>query len=166
VTAPLLVILIMCCTVMIHGTALRALPAGWVYRSVPAVLTGNLIVAFFLTWFAGVGVSLETGFQIVIVCFSLGLCYAFTLVGILYDSPTLALVNAIESYGQKGMPIEALEGVARARPFVSSRLKALIEAGEIAERDGILFLCGKASRLLIIGDIYRKIRGATGAHTG
>ena len=86
--------------------------------------------------------------------------------GVLYDSPTLALVNTIESYGPAGMPVSEFDGFVTRHPFVQSRLNALIAVGEIAVADDELRLSGKVVRLLSIGDAYRRLRGGQPGDAG
>src|SRR3954454_17723681 len=91
-----------------------------------------------------------------ILAFSFGFAFALVLNGVLYDSPTLALVNAIESHGPAGMPVADFDHFVARHPFVESRLNALIAVGEIAVADGELRLNGKVVRLLSLADAYRR----------
>ena len=91
---------------------------------------------------------------------SLGFAYALMLIGVLYDSPTLALVKRIESYGAAGMPLVALDDFIVDHPFVQSRLDALMAAGQIRLEGGEMRLTDGATHLLRGAEFYRRLRGS------
>jgi hypothetical protein len=101
-----------------------------------------------------------------VLAFSLGFAYALLLNGVLHDSPTLALVNAIEACGLEGMPITNFDRFVAGHPFVQSRLDALVSAGEVAVEGDHLVLKGKVVHLLTLGDAYRRLRGGAPSEAG
>lgn len=151
--------------VVCHAIALRRLQVRFALLSVPAFLLAALAAAtivhrdFIGTVHAG---EVVTAF---ILSMSLGLCYALTLFGVLYDSPTLALVNAIIGFGGAGMPRSAFADFVRNHPFISSRLAALQAADRImVEADDFVLPRSDLTFLLWLGESYRRLRGSPAAH--
>lgn len=152
--------------VIVHIALLRALPLRLRLPLLPfflLVATAALGLALPLP---GGEPSVEDWAVALILALSLGLGYALLLNGILYDSPTLALVNEIEAYGPDGMPLAAFDSFVARHPFVRSRLRALVAAGELGEKDGQLEIAGNAVHLLRLGDAYRRLRGDAPAGAG
>ncbi len=123
---------------MLLGCALHALALRWMsWRSCMLALPALVLVSFAsLVVFAPLpgGVAATEDILVgLILSLSLGFVYALTLIGVLYDSPTLALVNTITGHGAAGMPLDGFEAFVAAHPFLRSRLNALIAAGEIGE---------------------------------
>jgi hypothetical protein len=88
---------------------------------------------------------------------SLGVAYALLFIGISYDSPTLALVNAIADYGASGMPVDDIEQFVARHPFVSSRLSALTRAGMLIPNGESWRLRGEVGPLVYFGEAYRRL---------
>lgn len=152
--------------ILAHMLCLRWTPARWRLPLLPALLFAMLF-AF------GFGMVALDGFlradQAVVaaaLALSLGFAYALLLNGVLHDSPTLALVNAIEAYGPDGMPLSEFDALVAAHPFVKSRLDALVSAGELGMERGELRLTGQAVHLLRLGDAYKRLRGGVASEAG
>ena len=86
---------------------------------------------------------------------SLGLSYLFLYVGIAYDSPTLALVNAIADFGDEGMPVAELDVFIAHHPFVTTRLAALSRSGMLALDGDRWLLRDRVGPLLRLGEAYQ-----------
>jgi hypothetical protein len=110
--------------------------------------------------------QLADGVVALVLALSFGFAYALVLNGVLYDSPTLALVNAIEAEGAAGMPVAAFDRFVARHPFIASRLGALIAAGELSVQGDQLVLAGKVVHLLTLGDAYRRLRGGAPSEAG
>lgn len=97
-----------------------------------------------------------------VLTLSLSFAYALILIGIVADSPTLALVNTIADYGAGGMPLSMLDEFVRAHPFLESRTVALLRSGVLRREGGLLVLRGKVGMGLRLGEAYRRLcrRGA------
>lgn len=149
-----------------HIIALRRLPPKWSLLTLPGLL---LIALGGLVLFApppdGV-LSAEDVVVALVLAFSLGFAYALVLNGVLYDSPTLSLVNAIVSWGAPGMPVTAFDTFVAQHPFVQGRLHALVAAGQFGAQDGELRLTGNAVHLLRWGGAYRRLRGGSSSEAG
>ncbi len=159
-TALLLIAAASLGTVLAHALLLRHLPTGWVFRAIPLFLFCAIGLVFLICRFAEWPVNLVIVTQVVVISASITFCYALTLVGVVHDSPTLALINTIELFGINGMPEHEFTSFINDHPFASSRIAALIAAGEVEEQDGgVLRLRGNASALLAVGDVYRWLRG-------
>jgi hypothetical protein len=117
--------------------------------------------------YADVVVPVQIGEVVIafLLSMSLGLCYALTLFGVLHDSPTLALVNTIISFGPGGMPKTAFTDFVHHHPFISSRLAALEVAKRITvEADNFVLPRSDLTPLIWLGESYRRLRGTPAAH--
>ena len=108
---------------------------------------------------AGHSVTAEDWLVALVLTLSLGFAYALLFLAILFDSPTLALINAIDEHGPGGMPVEILSRFASSHPFVRSRLDALITSGIVEEANAILIYRGKIGLLLHFSEAYRRLCG-------
>ncbi len=149
-----------------HGVLLRHLKPAWRLAALPLLLLIALGVLFAFAPPTEPPYTASDGVVALILAFSFGFAYALIMNGVLYDSPTLALVNAIEAYGPAGMPVADFEKFVARHPFVESRLNALIAVGELAAIDGELRLSGKVVCLLSLGDAYRRLRGGQPSEAG
>jgi hypothetical protein len=144
-----------------HIVLLRRLSGSLLFTSVPVLL---LITLAFVGLGYNAGVStlgMMDAFLALTLSMSLGLCYVLLLVGVIYDSPTLALTNAISDYGPAGMPTTDMAKVAQRHPFVASRLAALVTSGQIAVEGNDFIARQRTTSVLIrLGKIYRHLRGA------
>lgn len=146
---------------LVHIVLLRRLSGRLLFVSVPALLLAALVIVGFVYRIAFGTPDLMDLFLAFTLSMSLGLCYVLLLVGVVYDSPTLALANAISDCGQEGMPKADLADVARRHPFVATRLAALVTSGQIAlEGDDVVATQRAASALTRLGEAYRRLRGA------
>lgn len=93
----------------------------------------------------------------VVLTLSLSLAYALLLIGVVADSPTLALINAIADYGASGMPLTKLDEFTRAHPFLERRTEALLRSGLLRREGGVLFLRGNVGLGLRLGEAYRHL---------
>ena len=147
--------------ILAHAVVLRHLPKRWRLLALPLLLLTAYAAFVLLAVTPGDSGRWVEAFVALTLTLSLGFAYALMLIGVLYDSPTLALVKRIESYGTAGMPVGAFEQFVADHPFVQSRLDALMAAGEIRLEGGEMRLTGKATHLLRIADMYRTLRGGT-----
>jgi hypothetical protein len=158
VNGPLLGVLASVLAILLHVLSLRRLAAR---RRLPALVALLLLCLGLLARFGPHDgpLTLEEAFVALVLAMSFGLCYALLLNGVIHDSPTLALVNAVQSHEPGGMPVEAFDAFVARHPFVKSRLDALIDARQLAVDGDSLVLTGGSSRLVRLGDAYRRLRG-------
>jgi len=151
--------------VVCHAVVLRRLPVRFALISVPAFLLAALAAATVVYWNEIGSVHADEIIAAFILSMSVGLCYALTLFGVLYDSPTLALVNAIVGFGATGMPKAAFFDFVRDHPFMSSRLAALEATNRtMVEADDFVLPRSNLTPLLWLGESYRRLRGTPAAH--
>jgi hypothetical protein len=144
-----------------HVVLLRRLSGPLLFLSVPALLLVALVLAVFFCRVAIGPPSLMDMFLGFTLSMSLGLSYVLLLVGVVYDSPTLALTGAIVDHGPGGMPVEVMPEVARRHPFLRTRLSALVAGGQVAlEGNDVVARQPAASGLVRLGAVYRRWRGA------
>lgn len=149
-----------------HIALLRHLPTKWrLFVLPPLLLVALSCLALFVSGPDG-KLDAEDITVALVLTLSLGFGYALIVAGVVYDSPTLAIVNEIESYGAEGMPVSEFEGLAPAYPFVRSRLDALIAVRELGTDNDDLLLTGRTVLLLRVGEAYRRIRGGRNFEAG
>jgi hypothetical protein len=147
--------------ILVHLLLLGRWSGRWLFVSVPGLLLVALVIAAFACRTVVGAPGLMDMFLAFTLTMSLGLSYVLLLVGVIYDSPTLALTNAIADCGPEGMPASSLPDVAKRHPFVRTRLAALITSGQIKfEGDDVVACQPASSGLIRLGEAYRRWRGA------
>jgi hypothetical protein len=149
-----------------HAFLLRLRPTRGHLLHLPPLLLSALAVGILFAPLPEGTPVVEDIAVALILTLSLGFSYALVIVGVVHDSPTLALVNAIENFGEAGMPLTAFDQFVVEHPFLRSRLDSLVAAGELSVENGSLRLTGKAVHLLTVGDAYRRLRGGSASETG
>jgi hypothetical protein len=91
---------------------------------------------------------------------SLALCYVITYSAIEGDSPTLSLMRFLDSKHQTGATREEVDAFFASRPFIRSRLDALIQSSLVKESHGRFYLAGHPSLPFRCILYFRKIFGS------
>jgi len=117
------------------------------------VFSGWLVVAF--AW----QVSWLELIRIALFYATMALCYVITYSAIEGDSPTLSLMRVLTKNGSEGLSQAGMDDFVLQRPFVQTRLAALVHSGLVREVDGGYVLDGTPSLFfrLILG--FRKLYG-------
>lgn len=144
---------------ILHAASVRWLPDRLRLTSIPIFNLVVLLILGSVLTNAGSVVTVEDWLVALVLTLSAGFAYALLFLAIMFDSPTLAIVNAIEDHGPEGMPIDAFPSFASSHPFVRSRLDALIVSGIVDDTDAILVFRGKVGLLLRFTDAYRRLCG-------
>jgi hypothetical protein len=152
--------------VFIHAILLRHITPKWRLPLLPAILLLALTGIGFLIPLPESPSDAEDWGVALILTLSLGFAYALLLNGVLHDSPTLALVNALDAHGARGMPTGSFAAFVAKHPFVQSRVRALVAARELTIDGEELRLTGNAINLLRVGDAYRRLRGDSNSEAG
>ena len=140
-----------------HASLLRLLPKRLVLSSLACfVIAAPVAVGLLLLWW-GAPLSLANWLLAALLAGSLGLSYLLLFVGITYDSPTLALVNAIADFGAAGMPIAELDAFIARHPFVTTRLEALGRSDMLVLECDRWILRDRVGPLLQLGEVYRRL---------
>jgi len=146
--------------IAVHAMLLRRLSGPLLFLSVPVLLVVALVVSIFICRAAIGAPGFMDTFLGFMLSMSLGLSYVLLLVGVVYDSPTLALTGAIIDHGPNGMPVEVMPEVARRYPFLRTRLSALVAGGQVSlEGSDVVARQPAASGLVRLGAVYRRWRG-------
>ena len=90
---------------------------------------------------------------------SMALCYVITYSAIEGDSPTLSLMRALSKKDGEGLSEAEMEEFVAQRPFVKTRLAALVHSGLVREENGFYVLCGKPSLFFRVILGFRKLYG-------
>jgi hypothetical protein len=150
----------------VHMILLRHLPPARRLPALPLLLVIAVVGLGLFRPSVDGPFGLADGLVALVLTMSFGFAYALVLNGVLHDSPTLALVNAIEGCGSSGMPLAAFDRLVASHPFVESRLSALIAAGELGIEGDELILTGRLAHLLAFGVAYRRLRGSAPSEAG
>jgi hypothetical protein len=97
--------------------------------------------------------------QVVTLSIPLFLCYVITYSAIEGDSPTLSLMKSLDEQRHTGLPKDEVFHFFLARPFVQSRLEALVRSG-LVKIDGERLMIARQPSMpfrVVLG--YRKLFG-------
>lgn len=83
--------------------------------------------------------------------------HCLVLVGVLNDSPTLAIVKTLMKKEPDGLSENELNDFIRSHPFVSSRLMALNTTGDLKKEGARYYLTPRSKVILFIIEIYQNI---------
>jgi hypothetical protein len=140
-----------------HAALLRCLPKRFALPTLICCVISAPVALGLLLFLAGDPLSLADWLLVALLAGSLGLSYLFLFIGIAYDSPTLALVNAIADFGAAGMPIAELDAFIAQHPFVTTRLEALGRSGMLVLDGDRWVLRDRIGPLLHLGEAYRRL---------
>lgn len=141
---------------VVHGGIVRWLPKSLQLLSIPAFGLGAAIL---LCTLAGDEIGIENQLLIVVAGASLGVAYMFAFVGVLYDSPTLAIANAILDHGPEGMPEDAFDEFISRNPATASRISSLLATGLLTRDTNDRLLLGSISPFMRLTAAYRRLCG-------
>lgn len=144
---------------LLHAGVARWLPARIYIRATVYCLLAGLAACALVAAMNGWVLDAGQWLLIVILAASLMLAYALLFVGIAWDSPTLALVNAILDHGSGGMPAAALDDFIRKHPFVQSRLSAMLLVGVLADDGKCFVVRGDMGLAMRVAETYRRLCG-------
>jgi hypothetical protein len=146
-----------------HALLIRVLPRGFVIHTLIGFIVitsiGLAVISFAAGWSSPIDAVVGS-----LLALSLGFAYLLLFVGIIHDSPTLALANAIADCGERGLPSGDISLFVAHHPFVTSRLSAMRQAGIVAVADDRLVLLGRVGALFRVCEAYRRLcaRGLVG----
>jgi hypothetical protein len=141
--------------VLLHAALLRFWPARLRFLALPALVLGMLaLLAAF-----GPATMAEAWLVGSVLALSLAVAQMLLLVGVVYDSPTLAIANAILARGAAGLDEAGVAQLPARMPFVTSRLSALVAGGTLRAEGDALVMTAQAPAALRLGALYRRLRG-------
>ena len=144
--------------IVAHVVFIRfGLPKRWFVKAL-------LALSFFMFGFLGSGFfslgvvpSFEVALIAFIMTFSTTIAYLFLFIGVMYDSPTLAIISTISNAGSKGLPINLIPSFIDSNPFVASRLTALQSAGLLMETEKNYICSVKLNLIVKLSDFYFRL---------
>ncbi|USG60293.1 hypothetical protein NBZ79_14065 [Sneathiella marina] len=143
--------------VILHIFVARLTLGRQIYLSAFLTLNFALIVLLFILNI----VSHDNFPQILIVAAlfmeSFIVVYCLVLIGVVNDSPTLAIVKALMKSEPDGLSEPQLEAFINTHPFVSSRLEALDATGDVILDNGLAALTARSKFFTTVISIYRQI---------
>ncbi len=140
----------------LHIWMMRRTHGKHIYLMAFLLLNSALVLTTFLFNMAA-PIPAEGILLAVIFTESFVVVHCFVLVGVVHDSPTLAIVKALMANEPEGLTEEGLNRFIKAHPFVTSRLDALRTTGDVSERDGRLFLTARSKFILALIGTYARI---------
>lgn len=140
----------------LHIWMMRRTHGKRIYPMAVLLLNGSLVLTAFAFNLAN-PVTIEALLLAGIFTESFVLVYCFILVGVVHDSPTLAIVKALMAQEPEGLSEDGLNRFIKAHPFVTSRLDALRTTGDVSERDGRLSLTARSKFILSMIGIYMRL---------
>jgi hypothetical protein len=144
---------------VLHGVMVRWLPRRMRVTALAGFCLTSLGIFAGTIWVLDLAVTSQQVLLASILAASLVVDYAIVFTGIESDSPTLSIVNEILDRGADGLPADALAEFASRRPFVQSRIDALLGAGVLAGEDNLSAAPGGVGLLVRITEIYRRLCG-------
>lgn len=142
---------------LMHVFSSRRRHGKGIYRMAILLLNGSLLAMVGLFYFAGVEISLENLVIAVVFIESFVAVYCLILIGVVHDSPTLAIVKALMAAGPKGLSNQELDTFVKAHPFVGARLEALQTTGDVIVREGVISLTARSRWIVRIISIYTRL---------
>lgn len=142
---------------LMHVFSSRRRHGKGIYRMAILLLNGSLLAMVGLFYFAGVEVGLENLVIAVVFIESFVAVYCLILIGVVHDSPTLAIVKALIAAGPKGLSNQELDTFIKAHPFVGARLEALQTTGDVIVREGVISLTARSQWIVRIISIYTRL---------
>ncbi len=153
--------IILLCTAIVglvlHAFCARLIRVASVYLL--AIVVPHLVFAL-LSWLAsllGYPISAEVWLVGLLFVAFFSLTYIFILVGVVNDSPTLAIVKLLMNKNGGGASQDDLSLFIAQHPFVSSRIKALGETGDIVLENGQIKLTRKSEAIVTILGFYKRL---------
>ena len=153
-TAIALALISVVLAITCHAAAVRHLPPRLVMPSLAAVVAAMSIATVLIAATTGLATTPADWIVAVVLALSLGFDYALILVGVIHDSPTLAIVNAIADRGSNGFPVPELDAFGLRHPFVSRRIEALKQDGVLVPDGEGLVVRGGVGLLFRLGSAY------------
>jgi hypothetical protein len=140
--------------VLLHAALLRFWLARLRFLALPVLVLGllALLAAF------GPATTAESWLVGTVLALSLAVAQMLLLVGVVYDSPTLAIANAIMARGDSGLDAAGVAELPARMPFVTSRLSALVAGGTLRAEGEALVMTAQAPAALRLGALYRRLR--------
>jgi len=145
-----------------HAVIVRWLPERLQLALIPVAAAFGFIAVSLSMALAGVMLPFEDYALALVTSLSFSFAYTILFSAVIYDSPTLALSNAILAYGDAGMPLDDIKAFCLRHPFVGRRLGSLVEMGVITIDDDAYVFRGKVGLVLQMSALYRRMCGLPG----
>jgi hypothetical protein len=152
-------------TAALFLTAMVAHFVLWKVR-LPKKQLHSLLIIFVFLFLAWLALSLVNHASLLFILhvavyyWSVSLCYTITYTAIEADSPTLSIMRFVASSGLEGRSAEEIVNFMATRPFIRSRLVALLKSGLVQEQNQRYRIAGQQpiSFRMILG--FRKLYGS------
>ncbi|MCC3305336.1 hypothetical protein [Sneathiella sp. HT1-7] len=141
----------------LHVLSSRRRHGKGIYQMAILLLNGSLLVMICLFLLIGIDLTFEHLVIAVVFIESFVAIYCLILIGVVNDSPTLAIVKALMSARPEGLTEEDLDKFIKAHPFVGSRLEALQITGDVVEQDGVIALTIRSQWIVRIISLYTRL---------
>jgi len=157
----LTVFILLTCTILqgilAHILYMRLSIGKHAHLSAITCFTVLIICNLALAHLWGFGVTMEGALTALVFMGSFCVFYSLLLVGIVNDSPTLAIVKAVVEKEPDRFSISDKEKFIEKHPFIDSRLTALVATGDIYINEQTVHLTRRSRTILSILSLYQTI---------
>jgi hypothetical protein len=160
-TATLAGLACMIAAMLAHATLCRWLRPAQYIRAAMLCLLLSMVAGGMMVVLSGLVLFADDWLLFLVLVPSLMSTYVLIFFGIGWDSPTLALANAILDRGAAGLPRDALDEFVARHPFVDSRLQAMVQAGVVTEQGEVLQARADIGLAVRLAGAYRRLCGLT-----
>ncbi|MBO0333331.1 hypothetical protein J0X12_06890 [Sneathiella sp. CAU 1612] len=141
----------------LHVFSSRRRHGKGIYQMAILLLNGSLFTMTCLFLLTGIDLTFEHLVIAVVFIESFVAVYCLILIGVVHDSPTLAIVKALMAAGPKGLSDQELDSFIKAHPFVGARLEALQTTGDVVVREGVISLTTRSQWIVRILSVYTRL---------
>ncbi|CAN0492918.1 unnamed protein product, partial [Discosporangium mesarthrocarpum] len=141
----------------LHVLSSRRRHGKGIYQLAILLLNGSFVTIACLFYLANMELSIESLIVAIIFLESFIAIYCLILIGVVNDSPTLAIVKALMAAKPEGLTEQDLDKFIKAHPFVGARLEALRTTGDVVEQDGAISLTTRSQWIVRIISLYTRL---------
>lgn len=142
---------------LLHVILMRKIGGKFMYLAAFLSLNAAWIAVLSIFYILGIGLTLDGLVVSGVFLESFVLVYVFILVGVVHDSPTLAIVKTLMATEPDGLSEGGLKEFIASHPFVSSRIDALVTTGDVEIKEGQLSLTTRSKAILSVIALYEKL---------
>ncbi|MFT6556989.1 hypothetical protein [Sneathiella sp.] len=141
---------------ILHWGAARLTKGRRLYLSAFICLNGCLCLVLGIGFLGGMTLSAAGVLVMALFTESFFAVYALILIGVVNDSPTLAIVKALMKAGPTGLSKADFDAFIVAHPFFRSRVDALQATGDVMLKNEQLALTPRSKFIVAVISVYQR----------
>ncbi|WP_169543637.1 hypothetical protein [Sneathiella aquimaris] len=141
---------------ILHLGIARLTKGQRLYLSAFICLNGCLCLLLGIGFLGGMTLSAAGVFIMALFTESFFVVYALILIGVVNDSPTLAIVKALMKAGPMGLSKADFDTFIVAHPFFRSRVDALQATGDVVKKNEQLALTPRSRFIVAVISLYQR----------